>query len=305
VISGDETGPRTIQAHDGACLCLTADIEGRAFLTGGDDGKLVRTDADGGTEVLANTKGKWIEHVTAHAGSGYRVWSAGKDAFVMDRKRKDEPRKLTHASTVGGLAINDKGRRLAVSHYDGVSLWWLATADSNAQVLEWKGSHLDVLFSRDGDYVVTVMHENALHGWRLSDKQHMRMTGYGSKIRSMSFNRKGALLATGGADTVVCWPFTGGGPMGKAPAEFGGGVTGPGAGSPVTAVACNPKHDIIAAGFANGAVILGQPGMLRTVPLAMPAGAPITALCWNGSGERLLMGDEGGRVILSDLSRPA
>jgi WD40 repeat protein len=301
LITDGEAEPRTVQAHDGACLCLVTDIDGRGFLTGGDDGKLVRTDSAGTMDVLADLKGKWIEHVTAHAGSGYRAYAAGKDAYVMDRKAQGAPRKLTHATSVGGLAINDKGKRLAVSHYNGVSLWWLASQDASAQVLEWKGSHLNVLFSRDSDYVVTALQENALHGWRLSDKQHMRMTGYGAKVRAMSFSRKGHVLATGGADTVICWPFTGGGPMGKAPLEFGGGVTGPGKGAPVTAVLCNPKLDMIAAGFANGAVILGQPGGQRAFPLILGPGTPITTLCWDPNGNRLLVGDESGGVALMDF----
>lgn len=301
LLAADDTEPRTVQAHDGACLCLAADSEGRAFLTGGDDGKLVRTDETGTTEVLAEEKGKWIEHVAAHAGTGYRVYAAGKDAIILDRKRKSAPRRLSHASTVGGLAINDKGRRLAVSHYNGVSLWWLASQDSQPHALEWKGSNLAVGFSPDGDYVITALQENALHGWRLSDKQHMRMTGYGAKVRSMSFHRKGHFLATGGADTVICWPLTGGGPMGKPPMEFGGGVTGPGAGSIVTAVRCNPKHDIVAAGFANGAVVLGHPGTPRTMNMMLRGGVPVTALCWNGTGDRLFIGDEAGGLALSDF----
>ena len=81
-----------------------------------------------------------------------------------------------------------------MSHYNGVSLWWLASQDSQPQVLEWKGSNLAVGFQPDGDYVITALQENALHGWRLSDKQHMRMTGYGAKVRSMSFSRKGFLV---------------------------------------------------------------------------------------------------------------
>src|SRR5438132_9546238 len=186
LIAGQMIEPKTVRVHDGACLCLAADVDGRGFLTGGDDGKLARTD-ESGTAILAEAKGKWIEHVVAHAGTGYRAWSAGKDVFVLDRKAKGPPRRLSHASTVGGLAINEKGRRLAVGQYNGVSLWWLATADSQPQVLEWKGSNLDVVFSRDGDYVISALQENALHGWRLSDKQHMRMTGYAAKIRSMSF----------------------------------------------------------------------------------------------------------------------
>ncbi len=44
--------------------------------------------------------------------------------------------------------------------------------------LEWKGSHLECEVSPDGRFVITSMQENQLHGWRLADKGHMRMSGY-------------------------------------------------------------------------------------------------------------------------------
>jgi WD40 repeat protein len=261
---------------------------------------MMRIAADCEVETLAEQKGKWIDHVAAHAASAVRVYAAGKDVTILDRKGKNPPRKLTHSATVGGLAINPKGKRLAVSHYGGVTLWWLAAQDSKSQLLEWKGSHLNTVWSPDGDYIITAMQENSLHGWRLADNQHMRMTGYGAKVRSMSFSRRGQLLATGGADTVICWPFMGGGPMGKPPVEMGGGPADYGAGTPVTAVACNPKRDIIAAAFANGAVTLCAP-QIRSVGIIGPGKGPVTTLVWNASGDRLLIGDEAGDVMLGDF----
>ena len=81
------------------------------------------------------------------------------------------------------------------------------------------------------------MQENALHGWRLSDGQHMRMSGYPSKTTTLSFSRNGKWLATSGADAMVLWPFFGGGPMGKAPMELAGGD-----GVLCQQVACNPQR---------------------------------------------------------------
>ena len=44
---------RRLEAHDGACLSMVADA-GSGFLSGGDDGKLLRIAADGTTSTLAN-----------------------------------------------------------------------------------------------------------------------------------------------------------------------------------------------------------------------------------------------------------
>lgn len=289
---------RTVRAHDGAALCLAADIDKGAFLSGGDDGKLVRCTFAEEPQTIAEVKGRWVEHVAAHAGSSVRAYASGKDVYVLGKK-SGEPRKLAHATSVGGIAINPKGKRLAATHYNGVSLWWLAAQSGEATRLEWKGSHLQVVWSPDGEYLMTAMQENALHGWRLTDGEHMRMTGYATKVRSMAFSRRGHFLATGGSERVICWPFTGGGPIGKAPVEFGG------AGDAfVTAVAAHPLHDVFAAGFDNGALMIGQPGAGGVRLVMKPNANAITCLAWNPDGDKLLAGTEKGDVHVADF-RPA
>ena len=66
------------------------------------------------------------------------------------------------------------------------------------------------------------MQENALHGWKLADGKHMRMTGYPAKVKSLSWSAKGKWLASSGAPAAILWPFQAkDGPMGKAPMELG------------------------------------------------------------------------------------
>ncbi|MFX6918905.1 hypothetical protein ABTH79_19615, partial [Acinetobacter baumannii] len=81
--------------------------------------------------------------------------------------------------------------------------------------------------------------------------RHMRMSGYPARVRSMSWSAGGKGLATSGADTVIVWPFTSKDcPMGKEPAML----------APlqarVSAVACHPKQDIMAAGYSDGTVLM-------------------------------------------------
>ena len=59
----------TVAAHKGAALCLAADIDKGAFLSGGEDGRLVRIAAPATIDIIAEMKGRWIDHVTSHAGT--------------------------------------------------------------------------------------------------------------------------------------------------------------------------------------------------------------------------------------------
>lgn len=288
-------GEVVAQAHEGAILSACADAKG-GFLTGGDDGRLVHTAADGAVTEVAKFGSKWVDHVAAHP-SGLRAASVGKVAHVLDDAGK-VLKSLPHPSSVGGLAFDGKGKRLAASHYGGASLWFVSAKEDKPKVLEWKGSHHAIAFSPDGTHVVTAMQETALHGWRLADGQHMRMSGYPSKTHSLAFTSRGRWLATSGAESVVLWPFFGGGPMGKPPTELAGGDE-----VLCSAVACHPQHEVVVAGFSDGLVLMAEVASGKVVPMVPPRGSGITSLAWNATGTRLAFGTEAGLTGAIDLSR--
>src|ERR1041384_2959539 len=135
---------------------------GERIVTGGDDGKVIATDAAGNAETLAtDPKHRWIDRV-ALGPDGAVAWSAGKQAFV--RNAKGEVKSVDLPSSVGGLAFSPKGLRVAIAHYGGVTLWF-PNAQASPETFAWKGSHLDVMFSPDGRFLVSSMQEPTLHGW--------------------------------------------------------------------------------------------------------------------------------------------
>ncbi len=283
------------EAHKGAVLALCADVA-EGVLTGGDDGRLARVTPAGQVEEVAGFGRKWVEHVAAHE-SGLRAAAVAKAVHVLDAKGQ-ALKSLPHPSTVAGLAFDAKGKRVAASHYNGASLWFVAAREDKPRLLEWKGSHHAIAIHPEGTHVVTAMQENALHGWRLADGQHMRMSGYPAKTHSLSFSAKGRWLATSGAESVVLWPFFGGGPMGKAPTELAGGDS-----VLCTRVACHPQHEMVAAGFEDGLVLLADIASGRVLPIAPPGRGAVSALGWNANGALLAFGTEQGFAALVDLSK--
>jgi WD40 repeat protein len=272
-----------VETHGGGILCAASD--GKRLVTGGDDGKVIALDAKGKvTELAVDAKRRWIDNVAVHPDGAF-AWSAGKTAFV--KSGKGEEKTFDMPSTVGGLAFAPKGLRVAVAHYGGVTLWFPNMA-AKPEFLEWAGSHLGVTFSPGNKFLVTSMHEPALHGWRLADNRHMRMSGYPGRVKSMSWSAGGKFLATSGADTVIMWPFASkDGPMGKEPV-----MVAP-LQARVTAVACHPKEEILACGYGDSTVLMvlgdGAQSLVRR-----NGSSPTTALAWNARGTLLAMSDEEG-----------
>lgn len=268
----------------GGILCATSD--GKRVVMGSDDGKVLVLYASGAVSTFAtDAKRRWIDNVALHP-DGAVAWSAGKTAFVQ--APKGEVKSFDVPTTVGGLAFAPKGMRLGIAHYNGVTLWFPNMAGS-AEVLEWQGSHLGVTFSPDNKFIVTAMHEPALHGWRLADGKHMRMTGYPARVRSIAWTAGGKGLATSGADTVIVWPFTSkDGPMGKEPAMLAPLQ------AKVTAVACHPRQDILACGYSNGTVLMVRLVDGAEILVRANKGEPVTALAWNDRGSLLAFADAAG-----------
>jgi WD40 repeat protein len=288
----------SVQAHDGAVLALADDAAG-GFLTGGDDGRLMRIGRDGALAIVATYGSKWVEHVARFADGRARLLACavGKQLHLLDGEGASL-KVLVHPSTVTGIAFDPKGKRVAASHYNGVSLWYVASKTDSPRRLEWKGSHIGIAFSPDNDHVVTAMQENALHGWRLSDGQHMRMPGYPSKTESLSFTRAGKWLASSGAESVVLWPFFGGGPMGKAPSELAMAMEG----ALCSRVVCHPQKDVVAAGYSDGLMLVADLTTQRVLPVCGPGRGAVTAVGWSGDGGYLAFGTETGFLALIDFT---
>jgi len=285
---GDE---RRVPVHGGGILAAAAD--GQRIISGGDDGKVVVTDASGKVSVVAtDAKRRWIDHVAIGPNRAL-AWSAGKQACVRDSKGVEHSWEAP--STVGGLGFLPKGFRLAVAHYNGVTLWF-PNAKAAPETLEWKGSHLGVTVSPDGRFVVTSMQEPTLHGWRLADRKDLRMSGYTARIRSLDWTADGKWLATSGSTQLILWPFQAkDGPLGKTPKLLAPTEV------QVEVVACHPQQPIVAVGYANGLVLLVRIDDGAEILAKQPGDVPVTTLAWSADGKLMAFGTEAGEIGIVDL----
>ena len=293
VLAEPDGEPRRIAVHGGAILATAAD--GERIVTGGDDGKVVATDVSGESRMLATDAEASLDR-SRRARAGRRGGLVGRQdglragqreaaaiRSALDRRRARLPAQ--------GLSARDRAlqRRHAVVSQ--------CRAGATPEKLEWKGSHLGATVSPDGRFLVTTMQEPMLHGWRLVDRKHMRMSGYAARVTSLGWTAGGHWLATSGATQLILWPFQAkDGPMGKqprllAPSEHR-----------VEVVACHPKQDIVAAGYGDGLVLLVRIEDGAEILAKKPGDAPVTALAWSADGLLLAWGTENGEAGVIDLA---
>ncbi|WP_052687865.1 WD40 repeat domain-containing protein [Xanthomonas albilineans] len=265
-----EQAPDRVQVHDGAILTLAADATG-GLLSGGDDGVFAHLDATG-QQVLARFPGQWVEHVAASA-DGHYACAVGRQVHLW--RTDGSTQVMDHPSSVGGIAFDPNGQRLAVTHYGGATVWTHAPGDWTPTPLACRGSHLGVTWSPDGRFVVSSMQETALHGWRVGDALQLHIAGYATKVRQWCWVGTKPWLASSGATSAVLWPFDGiNGPMQRAPLTLFD--------TPqqdlVSALCTLPDQPRILAGRTDGSVLLGEPAIPERWHVLRPPGNAAVAL---------------------------
>lgn len=290
-------GEKVVEAHQGLLTCIR-DPFSVSLITGGEDGKVQRIGHDGTVTLIAEAPRKWIS-VVAGGPQNAVGYAYGKSSFV--KLADGSTREFPEERSVEGLAFAPKGMRIAAARYNGVSMHWVGTSSPLVD-LDWKGAHNGVTFSPDGRFLVTMMQENALHGWKLDGKpgeaRHMRMTGYPAKVKSLSWSPKGKWLASSGAPAAIVWPFSGkDGPMGKAPQELGTRAN-----IMVSQVSFHPAEEVLAIGFVDGMILGVRLADGKEALLRRPGKGAITGLSWSNTGKLLAFASEAGDCGVIDIS---
>jgi len=177
-------------------------------------------------------------------------------------------------------------------------VWSLANITAPPRRFAWRGSHVALRWSTDGKFIATGTQENDIHVWRLAQATDMRMQGYPTKVKSLSWSADARFLYTASQPVFTAWSFSGKGPEGKPPVQFGE----EGAGLQ-TVVAAHPSAEFVAAGYDTGELQLGDIKTRRAVVLKLVDGTAITCLAWSPDGWRLAAGNDKGDLLVLDLKR--
>ncbi len=275
-----------LKVHDGAVLALAADPDG-GFLSGGADGQLARVQADGVIDTLARFAGLAAAPLAAGKG-GWRVCAAGRTLHRIG----GGGRSIDLPNTVTALAVAPDGSRVAIGHAGGVTLWAGGDAPRRLTV---PGIQSDLAWSPDARHLASATREGDV---ALCDVRSLEVrpldAGRGMR-RSLAFTADGAFLVTGASGSVACWNL----------ATRQLEPCGPASREAVLRIACHPSRNLIAAGTANGAVLICRPASSDAVCLRAAGegagGGGVDALEWSADGGALAFAVAGGEIGLADL----
>lgn len=284
VVALSAEGMQDLARHDGAVTGV-CNAPGMVYSCG-QDGNVFAMRPGATPQAVFQADGAWI---TALAQQGKRVAIATDKRVMVFEEGEMIAAFEDHPSTVSGLAFFADGRRLAVSRYNGVTLWAL---DDLAKPVEltWAGSVTAVSISPDGRYVAGATQDREVHVWDLVTDRDFRLGGYQRKVKGIGWTEDTTYLYTTGADVLVAWGLAGD-PGAIPPVEIGYSFS-----QTVSAVSPRGTTDGLASGYTNGCILIGEARKGAAKIARQPDGSVITALLANEAGTHLAFGTDAGLV---------
>ncbi|WP_169977368.1 WD40 repeat domain-containing protein [Tautonia rosea] len=288
-----------LDGHGFGTTSISWSPTGDRLASAGQDGKVRFWDAASGQQIAAVDGGAaWVERLSwcaqapllaTSAGRSLRLWNADGDLM------RSYP---AHPSTIADIRWHPKLQQLASASYGQLAIW-TPDRDEPLRQFFWKGSMLTICWSPSGRYLATGNQDSTVHFWDLRTGDDLQMWGYPTKVQELAWDESGRFLATGGGTEVCVWDFSGKGPAGTTPLQFGL------SGSRITSLAFRPRVEArLAAGFADGAIGVWKLGRQATQLDRFAIDSGISCLSWDPQGRRLALATEGGGIAcFSDQKR--
>jgi WD40 repeat protein len=260
--------------------------------SGGQDGAVKFWDPSSAQHIATAALGAaWIEHLAWRTDGTTLAAASGRDLVFLRPDASVAHRFKPAPKTLSALAWHPQGGALAAAYFGGVCLW---DADDHIAQKEFpyaNGIATLAWSPPDGRWLVSGNGDPSVHLWLPEEDQEFHMSGYETKVRQISFDHTGQKLATTGGQDVCVWDCSGPGPEGREPTMLPHDA-------PLTAVAFQNRHGLLAAASRDGVLHLWSPERPSPLRATVKMPAPATKLAWSPDDAYLAVGSEKGVVYV-------
>lgn len=263
------------------------------FVCGGGTGDVLGLSCTGEVEeTLFRTEAGPVIAVDHSEQAGTTIATDGDHLYISRASGEVTRHGRGPGSHIEALAISPDGRQVAASFADGLSIWALGgstaalheiTLPSRPHSLRWKADGKALACSLEGG------------GFGLVDLQGGRVELFGdfpASVQSLSWSSPADALVASGAFRIAAWSGAS-----QQDGDRAALVTGRPGLVLVDAVAAHPKKALVAAGYANGQIVIAEVGA-RDEMLVRSSGGVVTALAWSADGTHLALGDASGTAAI-------
>ena len=293
VLAADGSGPaQRLSGHRGAVHGVDISADGSRVVSAGDDGSVrLWPLADGATgEVLHS--GEKPERDVAFSPDGRQILAVGDDGLIRLWRGAHETRMSGEGRELLTVAFSADGRRFAAGGRDGVTRVWSTGGGPPVAVLRGQRSRVyDVAFGPASDRVLSAGDDGTVRIWDAGRAQSWTLPSVNFGI---DFNRDGGLIASSSEDgTVRVWDTA----TGRLRKRLAGRDS-------YTAAKFSPASDTLVIPNYEARTVRIWPISSKSAELIVqaPKGRGIYPARFDEVGDRVVYGDEKGRVVVYDLT---
>ncbi|EAZ94282.1 WD40 repeat domain-containing protein [Crocosphaera chwakensis] len=284
--------------------CLEFSHDGQFLAAAGQEGKVKIWTIKPHIELINSwgKQGQWIDHLAWHPTKNQLAFSLGRYVQVVDVVAEEIIATLPfETSSVLGMSWHPSGENLAVAGNGGVKIWNANQWNDDPIVVEMAAACTAIAWSKDGDYLAASCLDNTVLVWRWQDEIPWRMTGFGGKIRHVTWSNIKSeiapLLAVSCLEEIVVWK--------KEKNDEDGWLSWGliGHEDMITDIGFQPNSLLLASVGENGELLLWQKAK-QLGQRSQETLEEFSRLEWHPSGENLAIGGQkGGLFILKKSYR--
>ncbi|MEQ1954529.1 WD40 repeat domain-containing protein [Mesorhizobium sp. CN2-181] len=264
---GDATVPLTAQPRYG----FLAGSAGSEVVPVSGAGDLGAPLFKAGGPVIALDRAAQAGIIAAGYENGVTLWRGTADARTFDLGKP-----------LSALALSPDGRRLALGLDDELSIRPVQGSGA-ARNLPLPARAVSLQWSFDGAWLACGLENGGLALVSASDGSCSIVPDFAAPVRDVAWSTPAKALFASGAFRIAGWSDAalplGGNSDGALETGHAGLV-------PIEAVAAHPAKPLVAAGSANGRIVIAKAGS-RDELVVRPMGGAVTALAWSSDGRHL------------------
>ncbi|MDH2380829.1 WD40 repeat domain-containing protein [Bradyrhizobium sp. CER78] len=265
---------------------------GTSGFVASDGGRLLRVSASGVTELFAS-QGSSIDLVASVPAGGILSASGGSIVFY-DSNGDVGWLQQRSGGNASAMAVSPDSRRFAIAADGRLLVRAFGARPDPAQSFEL-GPIANLAWSPDGGWLAVSIAKKEIALVRLADAWVVRIFSYPASVASLSWSADSRLLVTSGAYRMVVWDVSSLGDDREKPASVSTGRAGF---VLVEAAELHPERTLVAAGYADGRVVVAKVGTSDELLVKPAGGGAVQSLRWSKDGQHLAFGTAEGEAAI-------
>lgn len=280
--------PLTAVAVEEGQVPLVVPFHAGGFLVGTGHGAVRRVSAQGELSEDFFRLGLSIQALDHAVQSGMTALSDGEELCVLDQEAKIVGRSRATLPDTKALKFSPDGRFLAGLSGESLIILGLDEEMPVEGVVTLPSRPTGLHWNEQGDRIACGLEIGGLSIVDVPLGRTDTILDFPAPVRGLAWGVGGQLVASG-AYRIAAW--------GMPEAASQALLTGHTGLILVEAVAAHPRRDLVAAGYADGRIVVARLGG-RDELFVRPFGGAVTALAWSADGRHLAVGDAEGQAAL-------